>query len=64
MNDLHNNADNSYKPKRLLGLGAYQVTEWVASQYITIEKKDNWWGAKDSSVYNKAYPDKIIFKII
>mgnify|MGYP001339882062 FL=1 len=60
----YNNADNSYKPKKLLGLGAYQVTEWVASQYITIEKKDNWWGANDTSIYNKAYPDKIIFKII
>lgn len=60
----YNNADNSYQPNQLLGLGAYQVTEWVASQYITIEKKDNWWGAKGTSVYNKAYPDKIIFKII
>ncbi len=35
----YNNADNSYKPKKLLGLGAYQVTEWEASQYITIERK-------------------------
>ena len=62
--NAYNIADNSYKPNLLVGLGAYQVTEWVASQYITIEKKDNWWGAEDSSVYNKAYPDRIIFKII
>jgi len=62
--NTYNNADNSYKPNLLVGLGAYQVAEWVASQYITIEKKDNWWGAEDSSVYNKAYPDRIIFKII
>ena len=62
--NAYNNADNSYKPHKLLGLGAYQVTEWIASQYITVEKKDNWWGAEDSSVYNKAYPDRIIFKII
>ena len=60
----YNNADNSYKPNLLVGLGAYQVTQWEASHYITIEKKENWWGAKDTSVYNKAYPDKIIFKII
>ena len=60
----YNNADNSYKPERLLGLGAYQVDEWQASQYITLKRKDNWWGSKDSSVYNKAYPEKIIFKII
>ena len=60
----YNNADNSYKPNLLTGLGAYQVTQWEASQYITIEKKENWWGANDTSVYNKAFPDKIIFKII
>jgi peptide/nickel transport system substrate-binding protein len=60
----YNNADNSYKPNLLTGLGAYQVTQWEASQYITIERKENWWGAKDSSIYNKAYPEKIIFKII
>ena len=60
----YNNADNSYKPQLLVGLGAYQVTQWEASQYITIGKKENWWGSKDTSIYNKAYPDKIIFKII
>jgi len=62
--NAYNNADNSYQPELLVGLGAYQVTEWVASQYITIEKKENWWGKNDSSVYSKSYPDKIIFKII
>jgi len=62
--NTYNNADNSYQPKQLIGLGAYQVTEWVASQYITIEKKNNWWGKEDTSIYSKAYPDKIIFKII
>ena len=60
----YNNADNSYKPERLLGLGAYQVEEWPASQYITLKRKNNWWGSADSSIYNKAYPEKIIFKII
>jgi ABC-type transport system substrate-binding protein len=59
-----NDADNSYRPNLLVGLGAYQVTEWEASQYITIEKKKNWWGKNDSSIYNNAFPDKIIFKII
>ena len=62
--NAYNNADNSYQPKQLIGLGAYQVTEWEASQYITIEKKKDWWGANDSSKYSRAYPDKIIFKII
>ena len=60
----YNNDDNSYNPEFLVGLGAYQVTEWVSSQYITIAKKDNWWGSNDPSIYNKAFPDRIIFKII
>jgi len=60
----YNDADNSYKPKNLVGLGAYKVTEWEASQYITIERKKQWWGSNDESVYSKAYPEKIIFKII
>ena len=60
----YNNADNSYQPKQLKGLGAYQVTEWEASQYITLEKKKNWWGENDTSIYSEMYPDKIIFKII
>jgi len=59
-----NNADNSYKPKNLVGLGPYYVSEWEASQYITIKRKDNWWGEADLSKYNKAYPEEIIFKII
>ena len=32
--------------------------------FSSIENKKNWWGKNDSSVYSKAYPDKIIFKII
>jgi len=59
-----NNADNSYKPENLVGLGPYYVSEWEASQYITIKRKDNWWGEADLSKYNKAYPEEIIFKII
>ena len=60
----YNSDDNSYTPSRLQGLGAYQVTEWETGQYITIEKKEKWWGEGDSSIYNTAYPRKIIFKII
>ena len=59
-----NHADNGFQPENLKGLGAYAVSEWEPSQYITLSKKENWWGAKDSSIYNKAFPDKIIFKVI
>ena len=60
----YNSGDNSYKPEKLTGLGAYKVTEWATEQYITLERKENWWGNKDTSIYSRAYPEKIIFKII
>ncbi len=59
-----NHADNGYQPKKLVGLGPYQVDEWVPSQYITIVKKDNWWGKNSESIYDKALAEKIIFKVI
>ena len=59
-----NHADNGFKPEKLKGLGPYKVTEWEPSQYITLTKKQSWWGETDTSVYNKAYPEKIIFKVI
>ena len=59
-----NHADNGFKPEKLKGLGPYKVTEWEPSQYITLTKKQSWWGETDNSVYNKAYPEKIIFKVI
>lgn len=59
-----NHADNGYKPENLKGLGPYYVSEWEPSQYVTLTKKENWWGKNDSSLDNKAYPEKIIFKII
>ncbi len=59
-----NSSDNSFLPKKLVGLGPYQVTNFVVGSYITLKKKKNWYGANSKSIYDKAYPDKIIFKII
>ena len=59
-----NHADNGFKPEKLKGLGPYAVTEWEPSQYITLTKKESWWGVKDTSVYNQAFAEKIIFKVI
>ena len=53
-----NHADNGYQPDKLVGLGPYQVDEWVPSQYITIIRKDTWWGKDSESIYDK---DKNIF---
>lgn len=59
-----NSGDNSYKPEKLVGLGPYQITEFVVGSYITLTKKKNWYGANSNKIYDKAYPEKIIFKII
>lgn len=59
-----NNADNSYQPEKLVGLGPYKVTEFVVGSHITIERKKNWYGENSKAVFNQNYPEKIIFKII
>ena len=59
-----NHADNGYKPENLKGLGPYYVSEWEPSQYVTLTRKENWWGTNDTLLDNKSYPEKIIFKII
>tara|TARA_B100001250_G_scaffold25824_1_gene21381 strand:+ start:341 stop:2068 length:1728 start_codon:yes stop_codon:yes gene_type:complete len=59
-----NDADNSYKIENLQGLGPYQVSDWKTEQYITLKKKENWWGDNDTSLYSNAYPDKIIYRVI
>ncbi len=60
----YNSDDNSFVPEKLVGLGPYQVTTMETDEYIILSRKINWWGNNDSSVYNKNYPEKIIFKII
>lgn len=59
-----NNADNSYLPKKLVGLGPYQVTQFEKDNYIILEKKQNWWGDKLIGQEFDNYPEKIIFKVI
>jgi peptide/nickel transport system substrate-binding protein len=59
-----NDADNAYKIEKLQGLGPYKVSEWQTEQYIILTKKENWWGSNDTSLYNNAYPDKIIYRVI
>jgi peptide/nickel transport system substrate-binding protein len=44
------------------GLGPYKVTDWQVGTSLILERKKDWWGAKDTSVYSRAYPEKIIFK--
>jgi len=59
-----NDGANGHDVKKLCGLGAYAVSDWAANTAITLTRKNNWWGENDTCAYNKAYPSKIIIKII
>ena len=59
-----NDADNCFKVENLQGLGPYRVSDWKTEQYITLTKKENWWGANDTTLYSKSYPEKIIYRVI
>lgn len=55
---------NQYEPEKINGLGPYQITEWEKGQYITLERKENWWGNGQSGIYCDNHPSKIVFRII
>ncbi len=57
-----NKGETGRDTAKINGLGAYKVTGWEAGSSITLARKSSWWGQNDTSVYSKAYPDKIIFK--
>lgn len=58
-----NSADNGFTPSKIKGLGPYQVTEMANKSYVTLERKQNWWGEKFDSLLVDNYPEKIIFKV-
>jgi ABC-type transport system substrate-binding protein len=62
--DDFNLPDKSKNLKWLCGLGAYEMTEWLDDNFITLVKKRNWWGETDLQMQNKNEPEKIIFRII
>lgn len=59
-----NSRKYSHEPDYINGLGPYKLTHWEDGQNITIEKKQGWWGKDNNSIYNKANPKKIHYKII
>jgi len=46
------------------GSGPYKFVEWKTGQYITLEKKENWWGEKVKSKYLSNGPEKLVYTII
>jgi peptide/nickel transport system substrate-binding protein len=59
-----NNGANGHELKKLNGLGPYAVSDWKPGASITLTRKDNWWGTNDTSAYSRAYPFRIVVRII
>ena len=62
--DRFNAPANQFEPECINGLGPYQITEWERGQYITLERKEDWWGDGESGLYYDNHPSRIIFRII
>lgn len=58
-----NDVKYSRNPQFLVGAGPYQLTNWDAGQSITLVRKRNKPAGKLNLPFQKAYPEKIIFKI-
>ncbi len=48
------------------GSGPYKFVEWTTGEFITLERKENWWGDKvnDAPLLLQAYPQSITYHII
>ncbi len=62
--EAFNDGSNGRDPEKLVGLGPYQLTEWNTGVSMTFTRKENWWGAADTFVYDRAFPERIIVKFI
>ena len=59
-----NDPKYSRKPEFLVGMGPYRFMDWKPGQSYTLVRKENHWTQKltNPTVYETAYPEKIIFK--
>lgn len=60
----YNSSDNAYNPKKLVGLGPYQVVKFEKDDFIKLQKKENWWAANQDAAHFKALPQELLFKVI
>jgi len=62
----YNSADYARNKNLLQGSGGYILSEWVPGQYLTLKRKDDWWGnhVDDNTQALTANPQQISFQII
>lgn len=61
--DEFNSDKMGRNPQFLNGLGMYKVEKWETGQFISLVKKKNHWTDNSTDYHERAYPDKIIYKI-
>jgi len=59
-----NSAFHSRESEGISGSGPYSFKEWKTGQYISLEKKEGWWGENIDSKHFNNGPDRIIHTII
>ena len=64
--DDFNSGKRMRDPNFIGGSGAYKFSEWKTNDYITLTKKEDWWGRalNKENCFFEATPSKLTFKII
>ena len=54
------------QPDKIVSCGAYRVAEWIPTEKLIIEKKDNWWGEGLYEKYSmlSAFPKSISYSFV
>ncbi len=60
----YNNEKYAREKGFVVGSGPYEFVEWKTGQYITLKKKENWWGDNIDEIPFQNNPDIIKYKII
>ncbi len=58
-----NDAANGRETSRISGAGMYHVSDWDPGISVTLSRKSNHWSANSTSIYETAYPEKIIYRV-
>lgn len=55
---------NKFDREVVSGSGAYTFKKWETGQFITLERKKDWWGDKSKNPLMKAYAPTITYKMV
>lgn len=64
--DAFNSEEYGRSPEKIIGSGAYKLTNWQTQQRVILERKENWWGdkLKGENMFFDIYSKKLIYEVI